>query len=132
QLAEDVHTSHLDFLLQHREVGREGMDAVLLNSKGFGGNNATASVLAPHVTLRMLEKRHGREALQQYRGRNEAVLERSEEYDTAVTQGRSKPIYRFDHNVLDATDLQINRTEMRLNGHPNAIDLQVENAYPDM
>ena len=55
-IADDVHQSHLDFMLQHREVGTEDMDAVFINSKGFGGNNATAAVMAPHVVRNMLRK----------------------------------------------------------------------------
>src|SRR5690606_12915003 len=57
RIADDVHQDNLQFLLQHKEVGVTGMDAVLLNSKGFGGNNATASILAPHVAMRMLNKK---------------------------------------------------------------------------
>ena len=59
-LADDVHTQGLDFLLEHEEVGVNAMDSILLNAKGFGGNNATAAIMSPGVTRRMLEKRHGK------------------------------------------------------------------------
>ena len=55
-IAADVNQDNLDFLLEHRDVGNEGMDAVLINSKGFGGNNATASILAPHRLAHAREK----------------------------------------------------------------------------
>ena len=132
RVADDVHTDNLEFLLQHKDVGAEGMDAVLLNSKGFGGNNATASILAPHIARRMLQKKHGADALRQYQTRNERVQQCSAAYDTAAIEGRTQAIYRFDHNVLGGVDLQINRSEMRIGAHVNAIDLQLENAYPDM
>ena len=50
QIAPDVTTANLEFLLAHKDVGTEGMDAAILNSKGFGGNNATASILSPAFT----------------------------------------------------------------------------------
>src|SRR5690606_31300318 len=98
-VADDVHREHLDFLLQHREVGPEGMDAVLINSKGFGGNNASASILAPHIALRMLEKRHGSAAMKAYRGKNEGVQEHQQRYDDSVIERRAETIYRFDYQV---------------------------------
>src|SRR5690606_9297872 len=54
ELASDVTTDNLDFLLQHREIDPAQYEAALLNSKGFGGNNATASILSPAVAQRML------------------------------------------------------------------------------
>src|SRR5690606_27632611 len=73
ELAEDVSTAGLDILLQHKQVDPLAIDAAILNAKGFGGNNATASLLAPHVTRRMLEKRHGRSAMTQWQHHNEDV-----------------------------------------------------------
>lgn len=131
-IADDVHQENLDFLLQHREVGREGMDAVLLNAKGFGGNNATASVLAPHITLKMLTRRHGAEALRRWQGKNEKVQESAAGYDEAARRGSAEIIYRFDYNVLDASGFSISREQMHVNGHPHPIALKTDCAYNDM
>jgi acetoacetyl-[acyl-carrier protein] synthase len=132
RIADDVHQDNLEFLLQHKHVGSRGMDAVLLNSKGFGGNNATASILAPHIAGRMLEKKHGKAALKAWQQLNEPVMEKTAAYDQATIEGRTTAIYKFDHNVLDGTDLQIDQHQMRVAGHVNPIDLQVENSYSDM
>ncbi|MEX0738524.1 MAG: beta-ketoacyl synthase [Pseudohongiella sp.] len=131
-IADDVHQDHLEFLLQHKEVGTQGMDAVLLNAKGFGGNNATASVLAPHVTHKMLARRHGAEAMKNWQVRNESVQENSAAYDEAARRGSADIIYRFDHNVLDASALSIARDSMQIQGHSHSIALQTECAYNDM
>ncbi|MDP1932758.1 MAG: beta-ketoacyl synthase [Gammaproteobacteria bacterium] len=132
RIADDVYKSNLDFLLQHRDVGVTGMDAVLLNSKGFGGNNATASILAPHVTLKMLEKKHGRNAMSAYAQRNEGVREKAQRYDEAATAGEVGPIYRFDHNVLDGDALELSQSTLQIKGSQKSIDLQVPNPYADM
>ena len=107
-LADDVSSQRLNFLLDHGEVGADGMDAVLINSKGFGGNNASASVLSPQVTLKMLTKRHGRDALRQYQGRHEAVQEQYRSYDERALAGKNDTIYKFDHQVLGFADIDMN------------------------
>ncbi|NRB42646.1 MAG: beta-ketoacyl synthase, partial [Pseudomonadales bacterium] len=58
-LADDVHASHLNLSAEHTEVGKTGMDVGIINAKGFGGNNATATLLAPHIVEKMLAKKHG-------------------------------------------------------------------------
>lgn len=131
-VAADVHQDNLEFLLQHKEVGREGMDAVLLNAKGFGGNNATASILAPHVTQQMLGRRHGEEAIRKWQKRNEAVQANARAYDEAARKNSAEIIYRFDHNVLDAGGLDISRDSISIKGFEHSIDLREDNLYQDM
>ena len=60
QIAEDVHDSQVEFLLDHREIDPTTIDATFINSKGFGGNNATGAILSPTITRQMLEKKHGK------------------------------------------------------------------------
>jgi len=113
-LAEDVNTSHLDFPLEHREVGVGSMDVAFLNSKGFGGNNATGLVLAPHVARRMLEKRHGAAAMTAWARRNEKVSEAIADYDEQQIRGTVDPIYRFGEGVLEGPDLEISDRSIRI------------------
>src|SRR5690554_2541939 len=134
-IADDVHQKNLDILLQHREVGAEGMDAVLLNAKGFGGNNATASVLAPHVTSAMLAKRHGKNAMAQWQGKNEAVRAAVQDYDERALRGQAEIFYRFNHQVLDGTmdgTLDARRDSLRLKGYAHPIPLAADTPYQDM
>lgn len=131
-IAEDVHQENLDFLLEHRDVGAQGMDAVLLNSKGFGGNNATASILAPHVTLRMLEKKHGKAKMSEYAHKNEAVQAHVQRYDEAAIAGTAQTIYRFDHNVMSADAVALGQDRIDIRGAKGSISLDLPNPYPDM
>lgn len=132
QLADDVATTNLDFLLAHKEFEAESMDAALINSKGFGGNNASASILSPHTALAMLNKRHGSAALQQYQLRNESVREQQQAYDDACGRGENHTIYKFDHGVLTDNDLTLNSDRIKIdNGSPD-ISLAVPNPYIDM
>lgn len=132
EIADDVAQDNLEFLLQHKEVGADGMDAVIINSKGFGGNNASASVLAPHVTLRMLERRHGSQALKGYLARNEAVAAKATSYDQDTLAGKNHTIYKFDHNVLGADDITMSESEISIRDYGKTVSLDVENHYADM
>lgn len=131
-IAEDVHTAHLDFPMDHVETGEQGMDMVFLNSKGFGGNNATGLLLAPHVTRSMLAKRHGAAAMKQWQARNEKVSAAIRDYDEALIRGEIAPIYRFGEGVLDGPDLSLTAHEIRLPGFAQPVDLDLPNPYPDM
>ncbi len=131
-LAEDVTADNLDFLLTHKEVGAEGMDAAIINSKGFGGNNASASILAPHIAMRMLGKRHGKEALTRYQAANEPVRARSQEYDTAAKAGVNSTIYKFDNNVLGSEHIEIDQNGIRIKDYAQEVSLHLQNNYDDM
>lgn len=131
-IADDVSQENLEFLLQHKEVGAEGIDAVIINSKGFGGNNASASILAPHITLKMLEKRHGSQAVKRYAERNESVSDGARQYDEDACAGRNRTIYKFDHDVLGAEDISMTDTEISIREYGQKVSLDVENHYADM
>ncbi len=131
-VADDVHTDHLDFPMDHVETGPEGMDMVFLNSKGFGGNNATGLLLAPHITRRMLTKRHGQAVMKRWQARHEQVAEAIDQYDQAMSRGEIAPIYRFGEGVLDGPDLTMSDREIRIPGFAQAVNLDLPNPYPDM
>ncbi len=132
RVADDVATEHLDLLLEHRELEPESMDAALINAKGFGGNNATASILSPHITRKMLTKRHGRAALTEYTTRNETIIEEQHRYNQACSEGKNQTIYKFNNGVITGDNLKIDRTAIKLkNGSPD-ISLIVPHRFGDM
>lgn len=132
ELADDVESTNLDYLMEHREIETTAMDAAIINSKGFGGNNASASILAPHVANAMLKKRHGNDEFTKYQHRNAAVRENAAEYDDASCRGEQRTIYRFDHNVLGSDALSLSRKTMKVAGFDKEISLKVDNHYSDM
>jgi acetoacetyl-[acyl-carrier protein] synthase len=132
EIADDVAHSNVDYLLKHRDVGKQAMDAVIINSKGFGGNNASASVLAPHVVEKMLTKRHGEKAISKYRSLNETVAQASQEYDDSAMAGENRTIYKFDHNVLGSESIELSTGNLSVTGLTREISLELENPYEDM
>ena len=131
-VADDVYNAGLKFQLKHEEYGREHFDAALLNSKGFGGNNATAILLAPHKAMAMLEKRYSAEQLEAYKEKNAAVKKASAAYNDAMMRGQIEPIYRFGFNVLGGEELDISDAQIKLPGYDMAVDLNVANEFEDL
>ncbi|MBV1879895.1 MAG: beta-ketoacyl synthase [Pseudomonadales bacterium] len=131
-IADDVHSSHLNFLTSHHEIDPSQMDATLINSKGFGGNNATAAILSPHITRQMLRKKHGAQAFTQREVRNEAVQEKTMAYDLETSQGKNKLIYRFGLGVVSGEELTLAADKISIPGHQQSVSLELENPYQDM
>ncbi len=131
-IAEDVHDSNVNFLMDHLDLGSQALDAIFINSKGFGGNNATAGILSPAVTRKMLEKRHGKDALKKHARLNEAVQENTRQYDLDAIAGKTAPIYHFGENVIEGTELQLSENEIRIPGYEQPISLDLANPYEDM
>lgn len=131
-IAEDVYRQGLKFQLKHELYGVEYFDAALLNSKGFGGNNATAVLLSPHKTLSMLRKRHGAQQLERYEDRKGGTLERAKRYNQDALHGESRPIYRFGHQVLSGYDITMNEQSIQLPGYELQVNLTVKNDFEDL
>ena len=132
KIADDVHSSNLDYLLKHREIDPSSMDASFINSKGFGGNNATAIVLAPHVTKSMLKKRHGKDKMKNHEHLNEAVQQRTKNYDDDMIKGDTSLIYKFGEGVIDGEELALSADKICIPGHVQDISLEIPNPYEDM
>lgn len=132
RVADDVYHEHLSLSLSHVERDPASLDVAFLNSKGFGGNNATASVLAPHIVEKMLAKRHGDRALVEYRKRNEAVTERAAAYDVRASRGDLDAIYRFGEGLIDEEGIALEGHALKLPGIAGEVTLPAENPFADM
>ena len=132
-IADDVHHSHLHLSPQHLQIDpQNGLDLALVNSKGFGGNNATGIVLSPKVTCRMLQSRHGKKAMVAHSKRNEETQNALRDYDRRATSDGIPSIYRFGEQVLDGSDLSYDSRSISVPGYGKAIDLIQPDPYPDM
>lgn len=133
KIADDVYDSNLEFCLDHKYVGQQGeeMKAAIINSKGFGGNNATGLVLSPQVTMQMLEKKYGSDAINNYQQKNAAVKSTAQAYDEAVTNGEINVIYHFGTEVMEGTDLKITPDGISLDKFKNDLKFSSDNPFAD-
>ena len=128
-IAPDVYHSHLNILMDHMPIQSENLQAVIINSKGFGGNNASSLVLSPHQTLHMLTQRYGQDTLSAYRKKNEEVRNIQATRDAAACQGQERILYNFGHSVMDASSVTLTPHNIRLSEFEQAIDLPQINPY---
>lgn len=131
-IAEDVHKSNLDFPIAHRQIDPAAYDSVLLNSKGFGGNNATGAVLSPAVTRAMLEKRHGKNAMAAHQDRCAEVTQKANDYDNQMIDEGVDPIYKFGEGVVQGEELDLGDRTIGVPGFPQDVSLEFDNPYADM
>ncbi|MEQ8691968.1 MAG: beta-ketoacyl synthase, partial [Pseudomonadales bacterium] len=131
-IADDVHDSNLNISMQHTEIDPLTMRAGFVNSKGFGGNNATGLFLSPTQTMDMLTRRWGEKTMTVYRSVAEKVAAEAEAYDEHADDGSILPIYQFGEGVIEGDQLEISPQEMRIPGFENTVSLELENPYQDM
>ena len=131
-VAEDVHQQHLSIATKDRQVGEQALDVCFINSKGFGGNNASAVVLAPHVVERMLRKRHGEEAFAAYCARREQTRAAALQYDEQATQGQLQIIYNFGNDLIDDRQIEISQERIKVPGFAQPQVFKTDDRYADM
>ncbi len=133
KLADDVFDSNLEFCLDHTHVGEKGneMKAAIINSKGFGGNNATGLILSPQTTMQMLEKKYGPAKLAQYKLLNEKVKTSAKSYDDAAIAGKFDVIYHFGSEVMGGDDLTITDKGIEMTKFKNQLSFSQENPFAE-
>jgi len=130
KVADDVHNDRLNIATQHWHCG--DMDVAFINSKGFGGNNATAVVLSPKVTLAMMSKRYGEQAMNEYQIKLSLIEQAQERYRKRANQGEFDLIYKFGKGLLDEEAIEINEGSLRFSEFKFSIELPTENPFSDM
>jgi acetoacetyl-[acyl-carrier protein] synthase len=129
-IAADVSQENLSFSIAHREVDPGEQQYAIINTKGFGGNNASATLLSPALTARMLQRRYSKAQWQAWQRANETVRERQQHYDEGMTAGTISPVYKFDHGVLADDDVDYGPHRITIGG--SSVDLDAVSPYDDM
>jgi acetoacetyl-[acyl-carrier protein] synthase len=130
KVADDVYAQHLDIRNHHYQCG--DMEVAFINSKGFGGNNATATLLSPKVTMQMLLKRHSQDVINDYTTKHKMVKAAQISYKQKADLGEYELVYRFGDGLIDDDGILISRQSIQLPGFDNPIKLDIENPYEDM
>ena len=130
-IAEDVYQSNLNILTDHYFAGEHGSEiqGVILNSKGFGGNNASALVLSPNQTMSMLENKYGAAAIKTYKEKNAVIKANAEATDLKTCHGTERVIYKFGESVMDQSSVSMSQEHITLSEFAQTIDLPMCNPY---
>ena len=117
EVADDVSGDRLRMSSRHIEGQPTDTDVAFLNAKGFGGNNATAWVMAPHVVEQQLEASFDQDALNGWRQKRDATRAAAAEYDAKASTGDLGVVYKFDHDVRHGEHVTMTEDELRIEGH---------------
>lgn len=126
-LAADVSHKHLAFSTAHREFDTGAAEYAVINSKGFGGNNASATLLSPLATTRLLRQHYSGKEWANWEKANEKVTSAQASYDDAMISGTAEPVYRFDHGVLMDNDVEVSSDKVRVGKFE--VDLELKNPF---
>lgn len=132
RVADDVYAERLRISPQDQELGVEHCQVAFLNSKGFGGNNATATVLAPEAVHKQLQRRHGGEAWATYLFRRESTECSASTYLDKAARGDLAAIYRFGDEMIDEDAIEITRDALALPGYAHSILLGGDDGFDDL
>ena len=128
-VADDVVTDNLALAMDHTELDESQRQAAFINSKGFGGNNATGLIMSPTWTRDLLAQRWGSDAMSAHASRAETVAAQAQDYDDTMCTETVESIYQFGEGVLGGEDLEITDREIRLPGFGLPVDLDIPNPY---
>ena len=112
KLADDVFKENLEFFLENKEFSSQ-KDIAFLNSKGFGGNNATSALISSNLTEELLQRRFTDKELKAWKKKREATLKLREKNFELAVNSDIEPIYEFDKDVLDLADLEISKKNIK-------------------
>jgi len=132
KVADDVNQDRIDICLQDKQRAIGDWDVAFLNSKGFGGNNATATVLSPQVAEKMLGKRYGEVAMKDYQAKRESTRQQATDYDDKASKGDLQVIYRFGEDMIDESKIELNDKSLVMPGFKHKIELPQDNPFKDM
>jgi acetoacetyl-[acyl-carrier protein] synthase len=130
EVATDVHNEHLNIATEHWQC--PDMDIAFINSKGFGGNNATATVFSPKVSLAMMEKRYGATAIEAYQTKLADVEKAQQAYRDNANNGQFDLIYKFGEGLLDEGKIELTSDSLTFAEFKNGIALPSKNPFDDM
>ncbi len=124
-IADDVHQSNLNILMQDQafDPAQNEVPATIINSKGFGGNNASALVLSPQQAMVMLKQKHGETIMTDWRNKNESVAQKSRDNDVKAVHGNEAILYNFGNDLLDYDDLSFSKESIQLKGQKKDIKM---------
>jgi len=131
EVAPDVAQERLRFPLQDLDVSGNKMDVAFINSKGFGGNNATALVLSPTKVEEMLAVRYA-DQFNQYLALRKVTRAAAAEYAVQADAAQLDVIYRFGEPLIEEAGVTISTEGVHIPGFARDVTFSRENPWQDM
>ena len=130
-IASDVYQERARFALNDMDTSERKMHVSFINSKGFGGNNATAVVLSPEQVDSMLSVRYG-DDYGDYLSRRKQAIANADAYASRADNAELDVIYRFGETLIDEAELSLSGQGIDIPGFVRSVEFNLQNPYPDM
>ena len=131
EVAPDVAQERLRFPLQDMDVSGDKMDVAFINSKGFGGNNATAVLLSPAKVEEMLAVRYA-DRFNDYLSQRDSTRAVAKQYARQADAAQLDVIYRFGEPLIDEEGVTITTEGIHIPGFARDVSFDLENPWQDM
>ncbi|MDP3845920.1 MAG: beta-ketoacyl synthase [Pseudomonas sp.] len=131
-IADDVHQQHLRIAKVDVSRAEQPLEVCFINSKGFGGNNASGVLLAPQVVERMLRKRYGPERFAAYLALREQTRAAAQAYDQQALKGQLEIIYNFGQDQIDDQGIEMGREQISVPGFAQPLVFKRDARFADM
>ena len=131
EIAADVHQLRATFALDDMDTSNRKMQVAFINSKGFGGNNATAVVLSPDQVESMLAVRHA-DKYAAYTTRREQTRVSAAAYADRADGAELDVIYRFGESLIDESDVSLTEQGIKIPGFAQPVEFSLQNPFADM
>lgn len=124
QPAPDIFGDRLKISNTDQNLGVENAHVSFLNSKGFGGNNATATVFSPSAIEGYLDHHYGKRQMKEYQAKREAVLENRDAYLSSADSGNVNAVYKFGSGLIDEAKIDISQDQISIPGFEQPVSLR--------
>ena len=131
EVASDVFQERAIFPLKDLDVSDRQMHVAFINSKGFGGNNATAVVISPIRADLMLKSRH-KENFDKYLLLREKTRCQAEAYSIRADFAELDVIYRFGEPLIDESKISMKSDGISVPGFSKEVLFDTKNPWADM
>ena len=131
-IADDVYQQHLRFSMTDVSRQDNPVEVCFINSKGFGGNNASAVVLGPQPVERMLRKRYGDARFTDYEQRRAETRKAAAAYEQRALLGQLDVIYNFGQDMIDGDEIRISPEQVTIPGFTQPLVFNQDERYKDM
>jgi len=89
-------------------------------------------VFSPKVTLAMMEKRYGSDAMSSYQDKLASVEQAQQVYRNNANKGQFDLIYKFGEGLLSEDDIELTNDSLTFAEFKNSIALPSQNPFDDM
>lgn len=125
RVAEDVLGARLSITNKDTQIDASASRVAFLNSKGFGGNNATATILSPKAIEGYLGHHYSRADREGYAKKRESVLSKRDRYLSDADAGKLNPRYFFGQSMIDESDIALSAEQITFPGYELPVSLKV-------